>query len=295
MRLKPPKRPQGRNRPAPQGSGVVFSYRSARSESVAKSQGRHEVGKPSLLRRLPRYILLIVALVVIGFTSTLTPNPVITSFSSESDAALLRSPDVYQDAAARILSNSLLDHSKITIDSSGFESQMKAEFPELSEAALTLPFLSRRPLVTLVAVKPVLSLTSQQGIYLLDQTGTAIIKATDVASLSHYKLQVLTDETNLPVGLGKGVLTSQEVVFIQVLTAQLQAGGLNIQTISLPSTINELHIRVIGQPYYIKFDMGNDPRTSAGAYMALKQYLDTNHIVPSQYADLRLDERAVYK
>jgi hypothetical protein len=269
MRLKPPKRPQGRNRPAPQGSGVVFSYRSARSESVAKSQGRHEVGKPSLLRRLPRYILLIVALVVIGFTSTLTPNPVITSFSSESDAALLRSPDVYQDAAARILSNSLLDHSKITIDSSGFESQMKAEFPELSEAALTLPFLSRRPLVTLVAVKPVLSLTSQQGIYLLDQTGTAIIKATDVASLSHYKLQVLTD--------------------------QLQAGGLNIQTISLPSTINELHIRVIGQPYYIKFDMGNDPRTSAGAYMALKQYLDTNHIVPSQYADLRLDERAVYK
>jgi len=280
----------------------VFSYSSKRSASD-RSSGRQDapqtvrtgVSKPPLLHRLPSWIAAVAIFVSIAYLLTLTTTPRIVAANSSGTSSLLRANAVYKQAASQILGFSLLNRLKFTIDTSGFEQSMKNKFPELSQASITLPLIGRQPVVELAASQPAILINSAGTTFALDSGGKAIIAASDLANLGQRQLPTVTDQSNVPVTLGKGVLTADEVNFIAVLNAQLIGQKLSIDSIMLPQVANELQVRLKGSPYYVRFDMENDPKQSAGTLAALKVNLDANHIVPSEYIDLRIPERAYYK
>lgn len=244
---------------------------------------------------MPGWIAAIAIILSIGYLLTLTTTPRIIAANPSGTSSLLRSNAVYKGAAENILSASLLNRLKFTIDTTGFEQAMKRQFPELSQASITLPLIGRQPVVELAASRPVALIKSDGKTYALDASGKAIIDATDLSNLDGRQLPMVTDQSNVPVTLGKGVLTADEITFISVLNTQLVGQKLSVDSYMLPPVANELQLRLKGQPYYVRFDMENDPKQSAGTLAALKANLDASNTVPTEYIDLRIPERAYYR
>jgi hypothetical protein len=90
-------------------------------------------------------------------------------------------------------------------------------------------------------------------------------------------------------------LSPDEVQFITGVLAQLQAKQLAITAVTLPPIAHELHVRIQGQPYYVKFNIQSDARIAAGTFLATKSYLEQGRITPAEYVDVRVEERAYYK
>src|SRR3989344_5061254 len=143
----------------------VFSYHAGGEErtTIPKGRERYHSNSPDSTKKmhwhkLPSYFIIASIIVSAGFFLSLDTNPKIVALESRSDSSLLREKQTYQSEAREILNKSLLNRSKITIDSTNFNSQMKLKFPELSEVSVILPLAGRRPIVEVSAKQPALLL-----------------------------------------------------------------------------------------------------------------------------------------
>ncbi len=281
----------------------VFSYHSGRSAATEPEAGytppasaggssKHSRGwrRRSWVRNLPSLIALGAVLASVLYCLGLAPNPKIIS-----DDLALRTKEEYQQGAQQILKESLLNRTKLTINTKHFERVFRERFPEVADVGLTLPLISRRPVITVSTARPELILATQDQAYVLDKRGVAIMQAQDLPNETRQKLPVIQDQSNTPVELGKGILSTEDVEFITTVLEQLTAKGLSVQAITLPPRAHQVDIRINGQPYYVKFSVDSDGREAAGAFLAIKAKLERENSTPSEYIDVRVDGRAYYK
>jgi hypothetical protein len=239
---------------------------------------------------------LLLIIPIAAYIMTLGSSPVIAPLDSDSSTiGLLRSSDTYQKTATEIYRSTLLNRFKLTLDSNGFERQMKQKFPELSQAVITQPVFGRTPTVQIRASAPAILITSNFGDYVLDTNGKAVLKNVNKTDVEKLQLLTVSDQSNIPIILGRGVLTQEEMSFMRTVRAQLQAQKVQVAALILPAAPNELDVKIAGASYFVKFDMQNDARESAGAFLAVKQKLDQDHITPTAYIDTRVEGRAYYK
>ncbi len=297
------RRPGSRSRSVLSDSNVqndYFSFHSGRLSSEARRSRKQTINRgpkklASFIRRLPGRLILIILLLAFMYCGRITNSPIIVDKTVLGSINLLRDNADYIAAAKKYINSSLLNNNKITFDINGFANSMKEQFPELDRADVSFSLLSSRPTIDLSAHRITLALVSQQGVYLLNNNGIAIAKGEDIPGYEKLKIPKVNDESSLPITLGKGVLTSQEISYITVLATQIDHTKPMIDTISLPPVVNQLNLKLKQSSFIVKFDMQNDPRTAAGAFLALKQRLDADHITPSLYMDMRLEGRAFYK
>ena len=234
-------------------------------------------------------------MVSLVFLSTISPNPKLVLLGQSDGAGLLRDKQAYIDAAHKILSGTFVDKSKITVDTEGFNRSMKQQFPELSTVDMTLPLMGRRPIVEVVAARPVIRLVSQGQTFLLDASGRALIKQSGDSNIPQMTLPAVTDATNVTVQIGKGALPRETVTFITTFVQQLTAQGLTPTELTLPIRASELQVKLKETKYYIKASVLTDPRVAAGQYFAVKKKLEADGNVPSEYVDLRIEEKVFVK
>lgn len=286
---------------------VVFSYHtrsstvSSEPRSAKTSTGLNRLKdsgkqiKRLRWRHLPSVIALLAILISIIYASTITPNPRLVLLGQGDSANLLRDKQQYTMAAQEILQGNLLNRSKITIDSQGLSKQMRQRFPELSDVAITLPLMGRRPVVEVVAAQPVLRLSSQGETYLLDETGRALIRQKDAAALVQAKLYEVKDQSNIGVSLGKGVLPKDTVAFITTFTKYATSAGLTPTEIILPTRASEVQLRYKEISYYVKASVLTDPRLAVGQFLAVKNRLSKDGNKPTEYVDVRVEEKVYVK
>ncbi len=296
----------GRQRPLPEAkasSPSPYSYSSRRSED-AVNVGRGETPKQKITRNATsgkRKAVLIISLIILALIAikllSLSSTPVIKIAGSTSNNALINknSASVYANAASKYLSGSILNSNKITLDSEGLVSYLSNKFPELSSVRVSLPFLANQLLVYVIPSQPAIILIESSSSYAIDQTGRAILSASSPQALG-LSLPVVTDHSGLNVALGKKAITSNDVYFIEEVVGQLQVKGFKATNMSLPANSDELDVGVVGQPFYIKFNLyNNDPRQQAGTFLAVINKLKSENITPSKYVDVRVDGRAYYQ
>jgi hypothetical protein len=172
---------------------------------------------------------------------------------------------------------------------------MKEEFPELGVVSMTIPIMGRSPLVELVSDNPKLLITSQDGVFVLNQNGKAIARLKDVPGVSSLNLPTINDDTNIPIKVGKGVLSTKDVTFITSLIYQLNAKGITVSSIKLPKEAAEIRVEVVGQKYFVKFSLISDPRIAAGQFIAIYNKLRAEQGVVKEYIDARVEEKIFYK
>lgn len=284
------------------GSKEVFSYHSSgRSGSGATTRRFdqfREVPKRRRVRlrwhQLPMLLASFAIVACLIYISTLTGNPKVVVASGQ-QRNLLREKKDYETAAAEIIGSSILNKSKITVNTQQFSKAMRQRFPELSTVVLTVPLMDRHPVVEIVPAQPVMSITSQNGAFLLDKTGRALVSSKEAKDIGSWDVPQVIDESAVDHQVGQGSLPEQTVTFITTFVAQLQAKDLKVSELKLPPRASELQVKLEGVDYFIKASTRSDVRLAAGTFLALKDKLDRDKITPKEYIDVRVEEKVYFK
>lgn len=212
-------------------------------------------------------------------------------------AVELRSEQEYQQKTAELLRSSWMNNNKITVDTRRIERSLKLTYPELSEVSMVLPLIGQRPIVYLQLTEPkVMLVTSQGRSFIVDERGRALAPTGEVSYDISNALPTVTDESGFPVRKGDLALERSAVSFLDTIQKQFTAKSYPIGRLVLPRGTQELDVYLQDRPYHVKFNIHEtNARQQAGAYFALRERLDEQGRIPSEYVDVRLSGRAYYK
>lgn len=226
------------------------------------------------------------------YTTTLQPKAVLRT---EKNSVTLRDESAYREYIEKTLSSSVLNKSKLTFDVKKFEKEMVLEFPELSSVSVSIPLISHKPIISIYAQQPSLLMGSEKGVFILNKNGQAIVKASAQQPVEGLTIPLVRDEANIPIELGKGALTSQDVAFITTIVSQFENKKIGIDSLTLPPLASELRVKLTGEKYYIKFSLLTNPRVVSGQYFAARKKFIADNITPSEYVDSRVEEKIFFK
>ena len=91
------------------------------------------------------------------------------------------------------------------------------------------------------------------------------------------------------------LLSVQDLAFITYLFKELNAHSIKTVTYTLVPNSRELDVKMAANSYIVKYNLENNSKEQVGGYLALKRYLESNKINPSQYIDVRVIGRAYFK
>lgn len=279
-------------------SAPVFSYYSSRSGGETQ-RARYEppAGQKRGLERLKHFPTALAIVIIVGsllYASLLNTNPRVMIAASETGKPLQRPNEVYETFISKQLSESVLNRSKLTLNTEPIVTSLQREFPEVANAVITVPLIGHRPIVRIAVSSPAFILATNRGAYYINADGIPLVRVADV----EHQIQGLTtvsDETGLSVTVGTQILPADTVSFISAVIAQLNATNTPVERISLPLEANEVQVRIQGQPYLVRFNTLEDPRKQVGTFLAVKNRLEGSGEIPKEYIDVRVVERAYYK
>lgn len=280
----------------------VFSYHSRRSSQPQNERTQPSDSSPSRTsqyfrhwwQHLPTLAAILIILAAIGYSLTLSNSPKVVILGENSTNALRGDANEYQKLMQQQLSKSLFYRSKLTLDTNKLTRELKAAYPEFSDLAVVLPLIGRRPVVQVKPAEGTFILKNSRGAYLVDQNGRAVLVFPPEASLPST-VPVVADQTNLDLKSGQTVLPKESLSFMHEVIGQFKAKGLQIESITLPARANELHIKLSGQSYVIKFNMDGAGREQVGTYLALADKLKSEGITLAEYIDVRVEGKAYYR
>jgi hypothetical protein len=187
-----------------------------------------------------------------------------------------------------------MNKSKLTFDSNSVTEGLQKQFPEVANAIITIPLIGHRPVVHIAVSSPAFILGSSSGAYYVSSDGKPLVRVNEVANPLSNMITV-TDETNLPVTIGKQILPTDTVSFITAVIKQLQATNTPVQSVTLPLEANELQVRIVDEPYAVRYNTLGDPRVETGTFLAVRKRLEGSGEKPKEYIDVRVEARAYYK
>lgn len=274
----------------------VFSYSAQRLRSEDPTERAvHVPPKPdrNWLFLLPSVISAAVVVVSLIYATTLSNLPRIITIVDD-NRKLLRHEEYYQVAFQEILSRSVMNLSKLTINTVAVADEIELKYPELQNVSVSLPLLGRKPVVQIQPRTPAFIIVSRSGSYLINSEGRAMLRAKD-AAISGLGLTTVTDDVGLEISTGKTILPKDDIKFISTVIYQLKHQKVDVQSVTLPSLSNELHIRLQGRQYYVKFNLQGSAIEQTGVLLAIKERLESESQTPTEYIDVRVQDRAYVK
>ncbi|HUB93466.1 MAG TPA: hypothetical protein VMB52_03100 [Verrucomicrobiae bacterium] len=246
----------------------------------------------SVLAGIPFWLLLIVIVVCVGKLLMLSTDPkIVVVGETTTSASYLQPNTVYEAALQRLLSGSIMNRSKLTVDTEGISQAFEAQFPELQDVSISVPLASSRPVVYIQPALPSLVLQSTQGsYYALNASG--LVLTTLHGQITGVPLVI--DQSGLRPKVGRQVVPSSTVGFAQTVLYQLNAAHITTSSFVLPASAPyELDVHLAGKSYLVRFNLEEDPLTQSGAAIATIQQLGST--TPSSYIDVRVPGRVYYK
>lgn len=172
------------------------------------------------LRLIPTVGAAIVILVSVLFSTTLTSVPNVQLVGAGSP---YRDISVYRAESEKILKSSIMNKSKLTINTNKNEKILLGTFSELDVAQVGLPIIGRRPTITMHVRQPVLLLTTFSNAYVIDAAGKVVAEAGQLMSGIKDGLLTIQDQSGLNLRVGSQALTQESMVFISNVQAQFAA------------------------------------------------------------------------
>lgn len=297
----------------PKVAPSVFSYRASRSaasDNLGRTKKRgssmpadatnpqSKQSRVSPIKRGLRVVLFLImaALLINSLILSKEATIVIASANGKPQSAS-RDPKAYENAVRDILASSFRNTNKVTVDTRAISETLRENFPELAGATVSLPLVGHRLTVYVDVSSSRLLITAADGsTYVLDDHGKAIAPMVTTDELLRAGLPQLHDQSHLDIEVGKTVLPSTTVAFIAEVSRQFKEAGIEVASMTLPTTPGEeLQVRIKDVPYYIKFNVRGNARVEVGTFLALKQYLDAQKKTPTAYIDVRVENRAYYR
>ena len=281
-------------------SSSKYSYHSLRINSENKIGRNNRSDTPKTLSKkrnnwlhhIPAYIAIFIVIVSIMYSVTLSTKPTVTVIG-ETSQTVMQNNSVYEKYAQHILDSSILNKTKLTINTSNIASQIKQKFSELNGVSVVIPLLGHQPQLEITPAKSIFVLVNKQAQYVINQQGIAVVKWDN--GYDHIKLPQVIDITGFNVVIGQQALSATSVKFIKTVLDQFNAKGINIDSMTLSTTPYELDVNEKGQHYIIKFNLLTDPLYATGTYFSTLKLFNSSNPLPTQYIDIRIPGRSYYK
>jgi hypothetical protein len=260
--------------------------------------GIDNVNRSQIIILLEKFGLLVIAGIIITLFASIvylsnSSNVKIIGNSNNSLAVSFKKQ--LQINADKLLSSSIMNSNKITINSNKIASQLEAEFPVYRSITVSLPLFGNQPIIYLTPSTPSLIVTTTNNQYLVNEDGKVMVSGNAI-NIKFFTLPHVNFSGVMQVKNGQQIMTPTEVQFIQTINFEISNRGDKISSINMPQGTSELDVYLSGEPYYVKFNLeNNDPRQQAGTFLATQHYLKGKGIVPKQYIDVRIDGRVYYK
>lgn len=278
-----------------------YKYRPPVTDSDI-SQGRNKNGKiinQNVMKvidwgKVTTSLLFIIIIGLIFYTITLSNSPNIEIVSTNYSNTFIQPVNIYKNALKHILSSSVSNDTKLTINTDAISNEITKQFPEIYKAAVVVPLVSHTLVVELIPTQAVCVIQANKSNYVIDVRG--IVIGTISNKLEQIKgLPILKNNNNLSLNLGQQVLSTSSTNFINTLVDEFKAKNIQLTDLSLSSQPFELDAYVKGEQYYIKFNLLGNARLEAGTYFAAFNHLSSTNSLPSKYIDVRVAGRAYYE
>lgn len=282
-----------------QGNYVYHSKRTSQvdgrahaSDSKEPKSKRSNQGK--IINHAPILFIVIGLFMGLFYLSMAGGDPkIVTNKKTE---VALRNEGVYKEAAEDFLSESIMNRSKLSFDSQGLVQELKRQFPEIAAVSVTLPVFGHQPVISIQPTRPSFILVSGQEAYLIGLNGVALVSVRDASKdVSTLSLRVINDDIGINLKPGKPALPQEQALFIGSVIEQFDAGGVDIESITIPESPYDLRVKMAGAGYVVKLNSLEDARQQVGNYLVLKQKLEQEGVIPAEYIDVRVGERVFYK
>jgi len=239
-------------------------------------------------------IVTVLGLILFGFVLvkivSLQPDARII-LSSKATTGSVTSDELgrYQRTANELLAGSVLNKSKLTINTGAIERSMQKQFPELESVVVAVPLVGARPIVYVLPVPSMVSIETTRGAFSLGTNGRVIAKLSE----GQQKGLIVRDLSGVQPEVGQALLPSSTMQFIQIVQHQFQRANMPVESMTLPSSASfELDAKLAGKGGVIKFNLEEDAMQQSGAALGVIRKLSN---MPGQYLDVRVPERAYYK
>ncbi len=278
----------------------VYSYyarRSTEPRTVTTSRGPTNRGDTSSgvpVRRSRFQHVVIVVCVIIGLFCVgkllfLVPHSkvVVTGNGQNQQLSTAR----YATAADKLLRSSVLNATKLTLNTNGIAHELEQDFPELSSVVVAAPLVGNRPVIYVSPTRPAFELETATGHYTVDSKGYVLSRLTAPVASNIVRLR---EATTRPISPGQQYFAGSTMNFAATVSYQLQKAGYTVDYLDLPaSSPYELVAYLTGKPYHIRFNLQADAMQQSGGAIATLAQLGGN--APTSYLDMRTPGRAAYK
>jgi len=306
---KPPK-PQRRANISPSVSAPIMRYyrpqatskntkkENNTTKSSADSRNNARDGD-SLLSLVYRWFGVIVILFLVIANTTIS-EAIVKLDTDNSDFANYRSLQEYNTGINIIFSSSIRNKSKFTLNSSSFEAEIRKKFPEVSNAVVVTPLAGRRLQVGLSLDKPLARLqqpkNNSQAV--LSSNGSIVI--IDTATVINEKFADLPSISipNINYSVGDQILTSDEAGLTRLLISEFDGSApyrYKINSLEYDIQKREIRLKFDNVSFFAKLTPERDSREQVGALVSSLKSLTEQGGLPSEYIDVRVDDRVFVK
>lgn len=273
-----------RRRPANSKTAPVYSYyQQKRPDNKLKSKPARN---PSQSKRswhmIPTFLAAFACVATLVYSLYVSPNIVLKT----SGTAFYRDKQTYVNEINQMLSGSVLNKSKLTLNSSALEQQILKKYPEVASVTVALPLVGRTPIVGITFAAPAMRFVSVGQQLILDTSG----KVLPISNLD-VTLPMVTDDSGIAYKVGERALTSEEVEAITTVYDEILAHERKVANIKIGTAPKEAQLQIEGENYFIKFKLDKTAREQVGALWASLDKLASEGKKPATYIDVRLSER----
>lgn len=294
MKIKKQKKQRNSTNVANQKTAVFSYYRSDNKQtSQLPKKDKKRVSIPVISK-------LVYALIIITTVSALTyfsfiKNTEVSVKDVVKNTTEVRSDSEYLDSVNSFIDSSVLNQSKITFDNDGLIKKLKEDFPEIQTVELSTSIFTDVLTARISITKPVFALETSNKIVIVGENGVAL-SVNDKSQANDTKgLKRVVDSSGVEPELGKPVFPKEQALFIAIVNEQLEKQSINVSSLEVTTSPYDLHVRLEGRGYYVKFNILEDPLQQAGALASFIKNQESRGVVPVEYVDVRVEERLFYK
>ena len=280
-----------RTRPKSNGQGrtpIARYYQGTKNPTASPFVKKPPAAKSRhFLSKSLNVVLVIAILGCLIYSLTLSPQPKVVTSSTA-----YRTAKTYSDAAAKQF-DPLKNRTKPTLDEQAIAGNLIRQFPEVTQATVSVPVFGQKPIVRLDISPPSFVISSGSERYIVDRAGIAVGSELRLPAVKN--LPLVDDQSGYKISVGSQVLSIGSVSFINQLVAQAKISKVTISNITLPPLAQELDLKTSDKPYYTKFFLGGDPSIQIGQFLAARHQFAANHQDPTQYLDVRVAGKIYFK
>lgn len=286
-------------------SPVMRYYRPQETSKVVKQQNSKKIFKVnadggtkkiklvlSLLVRFSGFLAIVAVIIANTMLSGVT-----VKIGNKNDA--YKSVDTYIAGINEIMKVSALSSSKLTLNSSKLEQEIKKRFPEITQATAIIPIAGRKLQVNLEFASPMVRLiqeNNQQGV-VSDSGVLLFVDSAQKINEIYTEIPSLV-MLNIVAKAGDQMLTSEETYLISLLRDEMDGSNDKrpmLQNIEYDVKKREMLARFKSTSFYVKLTPEREARAQIGALVATIQELQAKGTIASEYIDVRVEDRVFIK